>query len=61
MKQLMELAAVQICTAIQKVCANLDFEILALPGGSLIAVLLWLCTGAAGCIRRAAAPICISE
>jgi len=57
MKQLIELGAVQICTAIQKACVNLDLEILSLPGGSLIAVLLWLCAGTADCIRRIAAPV----
>jgi hypothetical protein len=61
MKWLIELGAVRICTAIQKVCVNLDFEILSLPGGSLIAVVLWLYTGVLGCMRRASTPICISE
>jgi hypothetical protein len=60
MKQFIELSAVQICTAIQRVCANLDFEVLSLPGGSLIAVLLWLYGGAVCCIRRAATPIHLS-
>jgi hypothetical protein len=47
MKRLLESIAVQICTAIQRVCLTFDVEILSLPGGSLIAVLLWLYTGAA--------------
>jgi hypothetical protein len=42
MKQFIELGAVRIAAAIQNVCANVDFEVLSLPGGSLIAVLLWL-------------------
>ena len=42
MKQFIESGAVRIGVAIQNVCANVDFEVLSLPGGSLIAVLLWL-------------------
>jgi hypothetical protein len=61
MRWLLELGAVRICTAIQRVCVTLDFEILSLPGGSLIAVLLWLYTGVMGCMRRASTAICISE
>jgi hypothetical protein len=46
MKQFIELGAVRIGAAIQNVCAKVDFEVLSLPGGSLIAVLLWLYAGA---------------
>jgi hypothetical protein len=53
MKQLIELGAVRIGAAIQNVCANVDFDILSWPGGSLIAVLLWFYASAAGSIRRA--------
>jgi hypothetical protein len=53
MKQLIELGAVRIGAAIQNVCANVDFDVLSLPGGSLIAVLLWFYASAAGSIRRA--------
>jgi len=42
MKQFTDLGAVRIGAAIQNVCANVDFEVLSLPGGSLIAVLLLL-------------------
>jgi hypothetical protein len=42
MKQFIESATVRIGTAIQNVGAKVDFEVLSLPGGSLIAVLLWL-------------------
>jgi hypothetical protein len=42
MKQFIESGAVRIGAAIQSICANVDFEVLSLPGGSLIAVLLWL-------------------
>jgi hypothetical protein len=42
MKRFIESGAVRIGAAIQNVCANLDFEVLSLPGGCLIAVLLWL-------------------
>ena len=53
MKQLIESGAVRIGAAIQNVCANVDFDVLSLPGGSLIAVLLWFYASAAGSIRRA--------
>jgi hypothetical protein len=35
-------AAVRIRAAIHNAAANIDFEILSLPGGSLIAIVLWL-------------------
>jgi hypothetical protein len=54
MKQLIELGAVRIGAAIQNVCANVDFEVMSLPGGSLIAVLLWLY--AAAIVPCGAAP-----
>jgi len=44
MKQFIELGAVRIGAVFQNLCANLDFEVLSLPGGSLIAILLWLYT-----------------
>ena len=53
MKQLIELGAVRIGAAIQNVCANVDFDVLSLPGGSLVAVVLWLYASAAGSVRRA--------
>jgi hypothetical protein len=57
MKQLIELGAMRIAAAIQNVCANVDFEVLSLPGGSVIAVVLWLCATAMGSVRRAAAQV----
>jgi hypothetical protein len=54
MKQFIELCAVRIGAAVQNVCATVDFEVLSLPGGSLIAILLWLHASAVGSIRRAA-------
>jgi hypothetical protein len=53
MKWFIELGAVRICAAIQNVCADVDIDVLSLPGGSLIAVVLWLYAGAGGFIRRA--------
>jgi hypothetical protein len=41
MKQFIESGAGRMGAAIQNVWANVDFEVLSLPGGSLIAVLLW--------------------
>lgn len=53
MKQLIESGAVRIGAVIQGVSANVDSDVLSLPGGSLIAVLLWLYASAAGSVRRA--------
>src|ERR1700730_4229171 len=57
MKQFIELGAERMGAAIQNVCANVDFEVLSLPGGSLIAVLLWLYATAMGSVRRAATQV----
>jgi hypothetical protein len=53
MKRFIELGAVRMGAAIQNVCANVDFDVLSLPGGSLIAIVLWLYAGAGSFIRRA--------
>jgi hypothetical protein len=58
MKQFIEVSAVRIGTFIQDVCANVDFEVMSLPGGSLIAVLLCLYAIALSSIRRAATQNC---
>jgi hypothetical protein len=42
MKQLMQRAATRIAVAIQAASANVDLEVLSLPGGSVFAVVLWL-------------------
>jgi anti-sigma factor RsiW len=57
MKQFIELGAVRFGAAIQNVCSNVDFEVLSLPGGSLITVLLWFYATAIGSIRRAATQV----
>jgi hypothetical protein len=57
MKQFIELGVVRISAALQNVGAKVDFEILSLPGGSLIAVLLWLYASARGSIGRAATQV----
>jgi hypothetical protein len=57
MKQLIELAAARIGAAIQNVYANVDFDVLSLPGGSFIAVVLWLYASAAGSIGRASTSV----
>jgi hypothetical protein len=54
MKQFTKVIAVRIGAAIQDICANVDFEIVSLPGGSLIAILLSLYAITMGSIRRAA-------
>jgi hypothetical protein len=56
MKQLSDLGVRRIGAAIQNVCANVDFDVLSLPGGSLIAVLLWLYASAAASTGRASRP-----
>jgi hypothetical protein len=55
-RQLIESGAVRIGAAIHNVSANIDFEVLSLPGGSLIAVLLWV-FASVGSIRRAATQV----
>jgi len=54
MKQFIEFGAVWIGTVIHNIAAEIDFEVLSLPGGSLIAVLLWIYASAMNSIRRAA-------
>jgi predicted metal-binding membrane protein len=48
MKRFIELGAVRIGAAIHNAVAKVDFEVLSLPGGSLIAVFLWLYASAMG-------------
>ena len=42
MKQFIEASAMRIGALVQYACANVDFEVVSLPGGSAIAVLLCL-------------------
>ena len=51
MKQFIDSGAVRIGAAIHSLCANVDFEVLSLPGGCLIAALLWLYASAMGGAR----------
>jgi hypothetical protein len=53
-KQFIEQGALRIGAVIQDICANVDFEIVSLPGGSFFAVFLWLYAIVLGFIRRAA-------
>ena len=48
MKQLIEFGAARIGAVIQDLSTNVDLEIISLPGGSLIAVLLWLYANVSG-------------
>jgi hypothetical protein len=52
MKQLIESGAARIAAEIQRVGANFDFEVLSLPGGSVIAALLWLYASTIGTPKR---------
>jgi hypothetical protein len=54
MKRLIESGVVRMRAAIHSLYANVDLEVLSLPGGSLIAVILWLCGIGLGSIARAA-------
>jgi hypothetical protein len=56
MKRIIELGSARIGAVIQYVCANVDFEVVSLPGGSLIAVLLWLYAIAMGSIGSTTNP-----
>ena len=48
----MESAAARIAVAIQAAGANVDLEVLSLPGGSVFAVVLWLCATAVTGVGR---------
>jgi hypothetical protein len=48
MKQFIDVTAVRIGALIQYACANVDLEVVSLPGGSLIAALLCLYAVALG-------------
>jgi hypothetical protein len=52
MKQLIESGAARIAAGIQRVGENFDFEVLSLPGGSVIAALLWLYASTMGTPKR---------
>jgi hypothetical protein len=52
MKRLIESGAMQIAAGIQRFGAHVDFEVLSLPGGSVIAALLWLCASTKGTPKR---------
>jgi hypothetical protein len=57
-KQLIAIGAARIGAAIQCAGAKIDFEVLSLPGGSLIAALLWLCASVDFIRRAAHAGLC---
>jgi hypothetical protein len=52
MKQLIESGAARIAAGMQNVGANFDFELLSLPGGSLMAVVLWLYASTMATVTR---------
>jgi len=52
MKQLIESGAARIAAGIQRFGAHFDFEVLSLPGGSVIAAILWLCASTKGTPKR---------
>jgi len=50
--QRIESYATRLALAFQNIGAEVDPDILQLPGGSVIATLLWLYTKGADCLRR---------
>jgi hypothetical protein len=55
MKHLIESGAARIAARIPLGGANFDFEVLSLPGGSVIAALLWLYSSGVGAYPKALA------
>jgi hypothetical protein len=51
-KQLIESGAARIAVGMHSVGAKFDFELLSLPGGSLIAVLFWLYASTMATVTR---------
>lgn len=51
MKQFIEFGAGWIGAVIHNIVVKTDFEVLSLPGGSLIAILLWIYASAMGRAR----------
>ena len=52
MKEHWESYAARIAVRLQSVSADMDPDILQLPGGSVIATLLWLYAKGAGALRK---------
>ena len=52
MKQFFEGSAVRLGALIHDICANVDFEVASLPGGSLIPILFSLYAVAMSSMRR---------
>ena len=52
MKQLIESGAARIAAGIQCLGVNFDFEVLSLPGGGVIAALLWIYASTMGTLKR---------
>ncbi|MDP9064805.1 MAG: hypothetical protein M3O06_02935 [Pseudomonadota bacterium] len=51
MKHMIHSSAIWLAAGLQRLGAGIDFEILALPGGSVIALFLWMYAGAAGGLK----------
>jgi hypothetical protein len=54
MRKFLESGAAQIGVRIQSIGVNFDPDVLSLPGGTAIAVILWLCTGTMVALKRCA-------
>jgi hypothetical protein len=52
MKEQIEICAVRLAARLQNVSAQMDPDLLQLPGGSVIATLLWLYSKGVGAFRK---------
>jgi hypothetical protein len=50
-RQSFKLLAMRIASAVHNGGAKVDFEVLSLPGGTLIAALLWVCASVRGLLH----------
>jgi len=57
MKQIIESSVARVGAAVQNLGASLDYDVLALPGGSLIAILLWIYASAARVGQHPSNPV----
>lgn len=54
MREFIESAAARIAAGMQSVGANFDYEVLSLPGGTWLAVLLWVYASTLAAAKRVA-------
>jgi hypothetical protein len=54
MREFIESGAARIAAGMQSVGANFDYEVLSLPGGTWLAVLLWIYASTLAAVKRVA-------